>query len=236
VTRRDVMIAFAAGTATMFASGCSALFPSRYRFRMTVEVETPQGLRVGSSVMEVSSIKQPIKVGESPTISTGLMGDAVAIDLPNGTLFALVGDVSPGFPLELAATLALEPGPGKGYFEPNSFFAAVGKLGRNDQIGRTVELSPGRYPKLVHFRDIRDSKSVEVDDPLDLSKTLGTGIRLRKISIQVTDSPPTSGIERKIQWLDLSRQASLDEDFKITFNPTPAQSISFSDFSTRANR
>jgi hypothetical protein len=40
-----------AGTVAALLSGCGSFFRSgSYRFRMTVEVETPEGVRTGSSV------------------------------------------------------------------------------------------------------------------------------------------------------------------------------------------
>ena len=55
LTRRGAMGLLALGTG-LLVSGCALISgESTYRFRMTVEVQTPQGLKSGSSVMEVSA-------------------------------------------------------------------------------------------------------------------------------------------------------------------------------------
>src|SRR4051812_20640408 len=63
----------------------------RWRYKMTVEVETPEGVRTGSAVREVRY--QP---GGGGWIAQSrpqwyLRGEAVAVDLPGGrTLYALM--------------------------------------------------------------------------------------------------------------------------------------------------
>jgi hypothetical protein len=109
-SRRDFTAA--AGLAALsLLGGCgSFLFPSRYRFRMTVEVSTPQGLKTGSSVMEVSATRQILATSETHPISAGLRGEAVVVDLPSGPLFALLTIRGFGGPLLLnVVTDALNP-------------------------------------------------------------------------------------------------------------------------------
>lgn len=65
-----------------------------FRYRLTVEVETPQGLRTGSSVIEVE-LSQPRDsartLPQARKILREFRGEAVAVDLPGGrTLFALL--------------------------------------------------------------------------------------------------------------------------------------------------
>jgi hypothetical protein len=74
-------IAMLAAGAAMLA-GCGSLFPPSYRFRMTVEVETPQGVRSGSSVLEVTSRFRTCR--QRHDAMTMLTGEAVAVDLPGG--------------------------------------------------------------------------------------------------------------------------------------------------------
>jgi hypothetical protein len=57
------------------------------------------------------------------------------------------------------------------------------------------------YPMLVRFKDIRDPKSVEKVDPNDIAKSIGPGVTLRRITLQITDDPVTTGIEKRLGWL-----------------------------------
>jgi len=63
-----------------------------YRYRLTVEVETPEGLKAGSSVIEVQQTL--VRAGSSPAhqaVERRVRGEAVAVDLPGGkTIFALL--------------------------------------------------------------------------------------------------------------------------------------------------
>lgn len=58
MARRTILAGLAGGMAALLA-GCGLLGGNKYRFRMTVEVDTPQGLRSGSSVYEVSAWNSP---------------------------------------------------------------------------------------------------------------------------------------------------------------------------------
>src|SRR3546814_16053908 len=57
---------------------------------MTVEVETPTGVRSGSSVIETTITKGP-RTGQGSGLTATMKGEAVAVDLGSGqTLFALL--------------------------------------------------------------------------------------------------------------------------------------------------
>ncbi|MEL7519551.1 MAG: hypothetical protein AAFN48_11435, partial [Pseudomonadota bacterium] len=70
-----------------------------YRYRLTVEVDTPEGLKTGSGVIEVERDAASAVVNPSAAVlRTRIRGEAVAVDLPGGqTLYALLrsagGDV-----------------------------------------------------------------------------------------------------------------------------------------------
>lgn len=54
---RMLTVAFAA---LLALAGCSEMNSSRFRYKMTVEVETPQVLRTVSSVLEISAGRIPM--------------------------------------------------------------------------------------------------------------------------------------------------------------------------------
>ena len=56
-------------------------------------------------------------------------------------------------------------------------------------------------PMLVHFRDLNDPRSVLQVDPAHFAATLGAGVVLREVVIEVTDETITTGIEAKLLWL-----------------------------------
>lgn len=188
------LIAMFALAASLLA-GCGILFPtSSYRFRMTVEVDTPQGPRSGSSVLEITSGLQNLP-GKGKTPVTFLTGEAVAVDLSDEkTLFALTSDLPSGGGLEGGITRLFKPDA----IGPDAFVASVTKLGRSDQAGRTVELPHELYPKLVTFRDIQDRMSVEAVDPANLVESFGPKVTLRRITAVLTNDKLTTGIQRRL--------------------------------------
>ncbi|MGE3745020.1 MAG: hypothetical protein AB7G25_04755 [Sphingomonadaceae bacterium] len=186
--------------------GRDIIFPAKYRFRMTVEVETPEGIRRGSSVMEIRSSKEPFRIGNSHSLKNELIGEAVAVDMSRGTLFALITNTKSGQPLMDVVTYSLIERSKREI----SFWNAVKELGRSDHIGRQVELVPDQYPMFVRFRDIKDPKSVEQIKVEDIQTSFGSEIALRRITLQVTDGSVTNIIYRYLPWIDEFDDKMLD--------------------------
>ena len=59
---------------------------------------------------------------------------------------------------------------------------------------------------LVTFADRDDPTSVARVDPDDLAASFGEGVKLRRITVQLTDDPVTSGIEERLGWLTEHRR------------------------------
>lgn len=176
-----------------------------YRYRLTVEVETPEGLRTGSSVIEVQQTL--VRAGGSPAnqaVERRVRGEAVAVDLPGGkTLFALLRSENN---VDWASYVFVYLAPQK-KGEP---FA--------DQLNDVLEVKGEQvlprmwppvaflkersaYPMLVTFGDLADPASVAEVDPDDLAATFGEGVALKRITVQLTDDPVTIGIEKRLGWL-----------------------------------
>lgn len=76
--------------AAIILSGCAVAEEAEdkapdYRYRLTVEVETPEGLKTGSSVIEVQqSVGRTTMDGFGELLILRIRGEAVAVDLPDG--------------------------------------------------------------------------------------------------------------------------------------------------------
>src|SRR5687767_14049302 len=84
-----------AGVALLLATyGYGLLGVERYRYKMTVEVETPQGVKSGYAVREIAiRTVPPIPMHGEDRGGVGVTGQAVAVDFASGkTLFALLAD------------------------------------------------------------------------------------------------------------------------------------------------
>jgi hypothetical protein len=204
VTRRGMLLAL--GSIAVFGLlpvGCgqAALgeppLPT-YRYRLTVEVETPQGLRTGSSVIEIASFFRSKNALVDPgQLITRVQGEAVSVDLPNGqALFALL--TLPGQPRG-AEAFALWGFPFTSSMTGKDFVRGqIAHLRKQRGVG---VIPPEYYPMLVRFADIRKSKTVAVVDPANLEPVFGNGVKLHRITVQITQDAVTESIERKLIWL-----------------------------------
>ena len=189
-------------------SGCGLIKSYKpFRYRLTVEVDTPQGLRTGSSVIEVERGEVGTTLGGA---NTEARGEAVAVDLPGGqTLFALMkGDAETyNFPAEVMFLVTpYKRDDGGDGMAPVEVVRANTKLNVVPRT-RPAFFNPGKeppisaYPMMVRFRNIADPKTVERVDPDNLAASFGDGVKLRRITAQLTEDDVTTGIEKRLVWL-----------------------------------
>lgn len=207
MARRDALWLLAGGTAVLLG-GCGLVTNHPpFRYRLTVEVDTPKGLHCGSSVIEV-------KAGEVGTTLGGagvqVRGEAVAVDLPNGnTLFALLrGDYDP---FDFAGQAMFLVTPFKRDQKQRGFGPLLKAVRANRKVNVVPRMRPGyiadvdppfsAYPMLVRFRDIARPATVEWVNPENLAGSFGDGVKLRRITVQLTEDAVTKGIEKRLVWL-----------------------------------
>ncbi|WP_427964340.1 hypothetical protein [Altererythrobacter sp.] len=168
-----------------------------YRFRMTVEVNTPEGLATGSSVYEVQAERTTTFMTGNDR-HWGSRGEAVAVDLPGGrTLFALLKTSAHFGDMAGLSMNSLHPGfPGTGY----DVVGVAKELSKGMHKG-PAEVAPADYPMLVTFGDLGDPTSVALVDPDDLAASFDEGVSLKRITVQITRDPVTTGIEQRLGWL-----------------------------------
>ena len=78
---RGFVLSCAASLAALMLSACGDDTPT-YRYRMTVEVETPEGLKTGSSVIEVSTdVASEYTIPTPGKVTNRVRGEAAAVDL-----------------------------------------------------------------------------------------------------------------------------------------------------------
>jgi hypothetical protein len=216
---RTFGVVLLAGLTVVVLSGCGLIWPSdRMRHRITVEIDTPQGVRTGVSVIETTATEGSTWGGNGPGIHFSLKGDAVALDLGGGrTLFALLrgaggsqGDGA-GFQARLM-TDALRAGTTSTPALDVSAMDLMQARAAVKDAEATLDLPQGLYPMLVTFTDIADPKSVTRVEPADLAATFGPGVKLRRITVAVTDAAVTRGIGKRLGWLDKMEQYDFRKD------------------------
>ena len=199
MARRGVLGMLVGGAAALL-SGCGLLGGNNsYRFKMTVEVETSEGLKTGSSVYEVLAFKTSELITGGTSSDSTLKGEAVAVDVPGGrTLFALLKTVNTSRHDDLAYMSMRTLDPAFNYNRVES----TNRISAGDGIKSPNDVPATDYPMLVTFGDIDDPKSVQRVDPASLAASFGPGIRLKRITVEVTDDDVATGIEKRLRWLD----------------------------------
>jgi hypothetical protein len=175
-----------------------------HKYRLTVEVETPEGVKSASGVMAVHPDRSYSRGGRTQT-----KGDAVFVDLGGGrNLVALLAHIDDG-------KLDLD---GINYVPLRAYGAAGGKRVTFNDLNRLTGMVPVRdalIPVLVTFTDPKNPGSVGLVVPDDVEATLGKGFRLHAITAEVVPNgvwpldfggplgaPVTRGIEARLPWLN----------------------------------
>jgi len=198
------------------------VYPTRtVHFRMTYEVETPEGMMTGSGVLAVSWGIFPEINGRNAWAST--KGEAIVVDLgKRGTFYALLSTPSqPGGGGQVGMLIdvfGLRAATDKHDASSVHNFAAVS--GRRDvRYDQPWPVVPEAHrtmasilPILVRFKDETDPRTVEAVDPLNLSASFGAGVRLGRVIIEITKEPVTSGIQKRLSWLGRYPEPYLDPD------------------------
>jgi hypothetical protein len=184
--------------------------PRTLHCRRTVIVDTPEGKRSGSSVVEVKTyFPGGLTRAQGYAVISRDQGEATAVDLGGrGLLFATIAS-------EERLTNALAHGTSFGCYDPFprekfSGRSSAGASANDEYAAYHDELNkqkpkgevPFKYlPILVRFRDLHNPASVERVDPSDLAASFGSGVKFDRISIEITDAPVTKRIEEVLPWL-----------------------------------
>lgn len=189
-----------------------------YRYKLTAEVETPQGARSGSSVIQVQWFTKPKALGPMGGGGFQVTGEAAAVDVaPGQTLFVLLNSrTDPDWPAYAAGVFGQVADMTDVSRDPQQLWYPKG-----DPRGK----GEPNIPYLVRFRDIRNPMSIEEVDPDDLQKSFGAGIKLKTLNLQITDHPVTRYVEQRLKWLSIVKGKNLDGSSTSRPNAPLASSI-----------
>ena len=170
-----------------------------HKYRLTVEVETPQGRRSASGVLAVHPDRSYTRRGQTRTL-----GDAVFVELGQGkNLVALLAHVDNTLVLDDMNYVAL-----RAYAEASGTRVPFSQMSR---LSGTVPVKGALIPVLVSFTDPATPGSAKVVPPDDAEAVLGKGYRLQGLAIEVVPNgywpldfggvlgaPVTRGIQAKL--------------------------------------
>ena len=173
-----------------------------YKYRLTIEVKTPQGVTSASGVMSVHPNRGYTGTGSG---GTRTKGDAIFVDLGGGRNVVMLR-------LHDASKASAD---GMNYL-PISAFAGVGRRVGFLEVKRQGDAVPVKgdaLPLLVSLADPADPRSARLLKPDDLEATLGEGFGLQGVTLAVVPTgwwpldfggalgePVTRGIDRTLPW------------------------------------
>jgi hypothetical protein len=174
-----------------------------HKYRLTLEVETPEGRKSASGVMAVHPDRSYTRRGQTRTV-----GDAVFVDLGLGkNLVALLAHVDKNLVLD-----------DMNYVAFRAYTEAAGKRVPFSEMSRltgTVPVKVALIPVLVTFADPANPGTARVVASDDAEAALGKGYRLEGITAEAVPNgywpldfggalgePVTRGILAKLPWLN----------------------------------
>ena len=169
--------------------------------KMTVEVETPDGVVTGSSVTSVEWSRSFFGVIwlDAPEWVSKMQGEAVVVALPDGKyIFALLSKSNNH---EYTSDLAT-----KTLYDTTKRTRSKEAFRRVIKLKEPLTVPSNLYPLFVTFTDVNDPTTVQQVDPDDLAATFGEGYSLKSITLEITDESVTKGMELLLGWLEEYQQ------------------------------
>lgn len=194
------------------------------RYRMTVTIQTPEGLQTGTVVRQANFERG------SNNKATKSIGEAVAIDLGDrGTVFALLDTANTAYGVSSTAFCA------------NPDFASS-----KARVGSKLILPEEAYPKFVVFKDVSNPKTMQtlwevtshngcqhnnsskkpavINDQTE--ELLGKSVKIRQVSLEITKDSVTDNIQKALPWL-YCKTSSKGEGKGFTLHKHPVETILF---------
>jgi hypothetical protein len=180
-------------------AGCMDRPDATYRYKLTISIETPEGTKTGSNVVELDYYRT---ASGAPHRT---YGQALVLDLgPRGVLAALLSQKA--FLTQSRTSAWVEADPGE-IILSKCVGDGARALDRIDMV-RQIEgskdaysLDPSELPDLIVFRNAKEPSSAAVTNSLDFAATLGAGVRIQSATIQITHDPITRGVDELLPWV-----------------------------------
>lgn len=164
-----------------------------WRYKLTINVDTPEGLKSGSAVREVEVCLVDHLVPEVADADVTVKGEAVVVDLgQRGVLFGIMD-------IDGSRQLVFEsfPGPIPYSEEGLKYYSEL----KDSKIISDPKKYP-EYAQLVTFSNLNDPLTVKGVHPEKPDVVFGEGVNIQNMTVEMTEEPITWGIEEKLPWLN----------------------------------
>jgi hypothetical protein len=184
-----------------------------FRYKLTAEVMTPDGLKTGSSVIKVS-YSHNADWGGGKSADLHMTGEAVYVDLGQGkNLFVTLKSQESGREVSLNRNYAPFKGALDGFALPLKVFGLRWNFGQERDLCAASRLIPlgtrfdvtfENLPTLVTFNSLDDPYSVSVIQPDQLA-LLGQGMTLKRVTVAKSEEQIFNIIDGVLPWLQSKR-------------------------------
>jgi hypothetical protein len=177
-----------------------------FRYKMIVEIQTPEGISRGYTIIEEKTSKSSSIFGiENSVVFTKFRGSAVVINVPgNKYLFALLRK-SENEPDVTHYAHAV--------FKNSPFFRSLNWIEKIEYIKnnlRNKNLSEDDFPMIVYFEDPRNIETVKKIDP-DKNDNNSIHYKIKSVKLDITDEDPKFGIEKILPWISVNPRGYLSQ-------------------------
>ncbi|MES2913660.1 MAG: hypothetical protein V4753_00965 [Pseudomonadota bacterium] len=198
--KKVLVIAAIIAVAFLALRGCFGGRTISWNQRLTLVIETPQGEVRGSAVTRVTKTETSgsLVLPEARGVRSKVTGEAVVVEVaPGKFLFALLSGTN-----EEKRDATHWVYPAYQLSEAGSYGGAMMKL-QSKPYDTPVLVPPEGWPMLVTFDDIAKPETVRRVNPEDLAAVFGEGVRLKAVTLKITDESVTEGrVEAVLPWLE----------------------------------
>jgi hypothetical protein len=189
-------IALIVGAVAVLSLGyCVFLSNYSHRYRLTIEVQTPDGIKTASSVIQASATSTTPILGTG--LSTTFKGDATFLDLGRGkNVVAVLARGDEAGQMAAPVILAMEA-----FGVRNCTTYDMCDWQAMQSMTGTRNLPDNLLPTLVTFSDPNNPRTAEVIKPNEFETVFGPGYRFIGARIEMTRDPVTRNIEKILPWL-----------------------------------
>ncbi len=228
--RRDV-------TALLFSTfGLAGCWGNTYTWnqKLTVNVNTPDGIKSGSAVTQVTAKVGGQSLLSQAVVSYKVTGEATFVKLGIGKfIFALLSNGGDYEPTEYWAAKAFHQQLVEDFgYGTEEKLAELFEKFQTFRGSKTLALAD--YPLLVTFTDTSDPKSVAEMKPMKLADRFGAGYSLKSITLEITDEAVTKvAVEKVLVWLSQYPEPPLCQPTSGTDFSFCATNVHHGDFTRR---
>ncbi len=201
------MWATCAGAIVLFVAAAVVVHiensPHTLRYRLTLSVNTPDGVKTGSNVVQMRA--PGVAINETPE----LLGQATVVDLGAGQplLVALMtkvlrtsqqghdfawGEIGPHLNLFKPCFRSSSP--------PNRLTPGM-EMDDAASCRQAIALTPADMPDVVAFDDPSKPSTIKLIDPTNLAATFGPDVTWNAITLTPTTDPVSYDLDERLPWI-----------------------------------